>query len=366
MAMTTINAERLPMGDTDYATPPGEILRELLDEQGSTQRDLARRADLSPKHVNQLIHGLVPLTADVAQRLEFVTGVPARMWNRLEADYRSDIERLNAQRDLEQYGLWLSTLPVNELVKRGILPPTPKDKASRIEQMLSFFGVASIDAWTEVYERLACSFRQSQAFEPKPGAVAAWLRLGESAAHDIHCEPFDRGGLIAALPALRALTREAPEEFEPKMQTICARNGVAVVFVKEIPGARASGVSRWLTPQKALIQLSLRYKTDDQLWFTFFHELAHVILHGKTDVWIEDGTVKDDPKETQADAYSRDLLIPPAYSAELKRLRSLVSVEEFAKKIGTSPGIVVGRLQHDGIWPPSNGNRLKRRFELAE
>ena len=62
-----------PLGDTDYAIPPGETLRELLDEQGMTQRELARRADLSPKHVNQLLHGLVPLSADVATRLERVS-----------------------------------------------------------------------------------------------------------------------------------------------------------------------------------------------------------------------------------------------------------------------------------------------------
>lgn len=42
-----------PLGNTGYAVPPGETLRELLDERGLTQRDLARRADLSPKHVNR-------------------------------------------------------------------------------------------------------------------------------------------------------------------------------------------------------------------------------------------------------------------------------------------------------------------------
>lgn len=308
----------------------------------------------------------MPLTADVAHRLERVTGMAARMWNRLEADYRSDLQRLSAQRDLEEYGPWLKQLPVRELVKRGVLPQTPNDKASRIEQMLSFFGVASVDAWADVYETLACAFRQTRAFEAKPGTVAAWLRLGETAAHDIHCEPFDRHGLIAALPTLRALTCEPPETFEPQMKAICAAHGVAVVFVAEIRGARASGVTRWLTPQKALIQLSLRYRSDDHLWFTFFHELAHVILHGKTEVWIRDGETKDDPKEAQADHYSRDLLIPPEFGPALKGLRSLEAVRTFAAKIGISPGVVVGRLQHDGTWPPQNGNGLKRRFVLIE
>ncbi len=116
----------------------------------------------------------------------------------------------------------------------------------------------------------------------------------------------------SALPGLRALTTERPEVSGQRMRDICAAHGVAVVFVEEITGARASGATRWLTPSKALVQLSLRYRTDDHLWFTFFHEIAHVLLHGKKDVWIEgDSPAADDPREAEADRFSRDILIPP-------------------------------------------------------
>jgi HTH-type transcriptional regulator / antitoxin HigA len=99
--MTTTEEKKLyPLGDTDYAVAPGETLRELLEEQGLSQRDLARRTGLSPKHVNRLLQGLVPLSADAAVRLERVTGTPARFWHRLEANYRSDLERIRARRDL--------------------------------------------------------------------------------------------------------------------------------------------------------------------------------------------------------------------------------------------------------------------------
>jgi HTH-type transcriptional regulator / antitoxin HigA len=361
------NQKLLALGEADYATPPGETLRELLEEQGLTQRDLARRADLSPKHVNRLLQGLVPLSADVAQRLEHVTGTPARLWNRLEANYRSDLARMREQRDLAACASWLSDMPVSALRDRGILPDQPADKASRVEQMLNFFGVASVEAWEDVYGNLACASRQSKAHQVKPGTVAAWLRLGEIAAQDVHCAPFDRSGLHAALPDLRALTVEAPEVFGPKMREICATHGVAVVFVEEITGARASGVMRWLSPAKALIQLSLRYRTDDHLWFTFFHEVEHVLRHGKTEVWIEGGPVAaDDPREAEADRFARDVLIPVKAAGELGWLKSPAAVREFAATIGIAPGIVVGRLQHDGHWAPSRGNELKRRLVLSE
>jgi HTH-type transcriptional regulator/antitoxin HigA len=96
--MTTTGEKKLyPLGDTDYAVAPGETLRELLEEQDLSPRDLARRAGLSPKYVSWLLRGLVPLTADVALRLQRVTGTPARFWNRLEAMSRSDLERIRAK-----------------------------------------------------------------------------------------------------------------------------------------------------------------------------------------------------------------------------------------------------------------------------
>jgi HTH-type transcriptional regulator/antitoxin HigA len=364
--MMTGEEEVYPLGDTDYAVPPGETLRELLEERGISQREFARRADLSPKHVNKLLQGLVPLSADVAMRLERVTGTPARIWNRLEADYRSDQERVRSKQELSGDVMWVSDFPVVELVKRDCLPAHPADKLSRVEQLLAFFGVASVGAWDEVYSGLACAFRTTQAFETKRGALVAWLRLGEIAAQAVECAEFDRREFEAALPKLRGLTREPVDVFYREMRAICADCGVAVVFVPELTGARASGVMRWLTPAKALIQLSLRYKTDDHLWFTFFHEIGHVLRHGKTDVWIEAcSSGADDPREAEADRFSRDLLIPPRDARELSRLRSTDQVRDFAERLGIAPGIVVGRLQYDGTWPHSRGNQLKQQLTFG-
>jgi HTH-type transcriptional regulator/antitoxin HigA len=363
--MTTSEEKKLyPLGDTDYAVAPGETLRELLEERGMSQRDLARRSGLSPKHVNKLLQGLVPLSADVAVRLERVTGTPARLWNALEAGYRSDLERIRSKRDLSADVMWLRDFPVRELVRRDILPAEPSNEVSRLEQLLALFGVASVDTWDDVYADLACAFRTTKAYEAKPKALATWLRLGEIAAQDIYCEPYDRKLLEAALPSLRELTLLDAEAFREQMRDICAACGVAVVFVPELPGSRASGVARWLTPAKALIQLSFRYRTDDHLWFTFFHEIAHILRHGKTDVWIETTSSPDNPREAEADSFARDTLIPRADARQLPTLKTLDDVQRYADKIGIAPGIVVGRLQHDHHWPYSQGNQLKRQLHF--
>ncbi|WP_328914628.1 MULTISPECIES: ImmA/IrrE family metallo-endopeptidase [unclassified Streptomyces] len=355
-------------GEPDYAVPPGATILEFLEDSSMTQREFAVRADISTKHLNQLTKGLVSLSPDVAEKLEKVTGIRSRFWNRLEADYQSTRQRLQKTRDATIYDKWCKSLPLRELLKRDQLPEEPSDKASRWEQLLAFFGVSSIEAWVDLYEKPAAAFRQTKAFEAKVGAVAAWLRLGELAAQAIPCEPFNRAGLNAEIPKLRSLTVLPPEDFGPELVKTCARHGVAVVFVKEITGSRACGATRWTSPSKAIVQLSLRYKSDDQFWFTFFHELGHVLLHGKQDVLVEAEREAnpDEPQEVEANDFARDILIPPQYAQRLTSLRSIPSVRTFAREIGIAPGIVVGRLHHEKKWPHKNGNGLKRRFEIVE
>ncbi len=148
--------------------------------------------------------------------------------------------------------------------------------------------------------------------------------------------------------------------FRSRLADLCAAVGVAVVFVPELPKTGVSGATRWIG-DKAVIQLSLRYKSNDQLWFTFFHEAGHIILHGRKEIFIE-GNEQSGEKEEEANAFAADKLIP---DAALRRFlakwdgRNLAEVETFADQVGIAPGIVVGRLQHDGVLRRSYGNHLK-------
>jgi hypothetical protein len=179
--------------------------------------------------------------------------------------------------------------------------------------------------------------------------------------------PYEATRFREVLDRARDLTREPSGVFTRQLGTACAEAGVAVVFVPELPRLRTSGATRWLTPTKALIQLSRRYRTDDQLWFTFFHESAHILLHGKRDVFLEDDGESSE-KEREADRFAGDRLIPPqalkAFVAGNTRFAK-ADIQRFADAVGVAPGIVVGRLQHDGHLPMSHCNDLKRRLEWA-
>ena len=210
------------------------------------------------------------------------------------------------------------------------------------------------------------AFRKSEVFEVDNHALIAWLRKGEIDAKEMPCEKYNEKRFQNTLNTIRHLSVEPPKVFQHKIMQLCRACGVAVVFVPELPKTRVSGVTRWLTPNKALIQLSLRYKSDDHLWFSFFHEAGHILKHGKKEIFIE-GTSMEmaADKEDVANRFATDFMIP---RSEYSRLvenppYSKAKIKAFAAHLGIAPGIVVGRLQHDKFLPMKNCNDLKKRFE---
>jgi len=204
----------------------------------------------------------------------------------------------------------------------------------------------------------------STKFKSHPGAVATWLRLGELQAQKVQTKAYDKARFRRALDEIRKLTVEPCDVFQPRMIDLAASAGVAVAFVREIKKCPVSGVARWLMPEKALIQLSLRYKTDDQFWFSFFHEAGHILNDPKKEVYIDDGDSGDKDREGQANRFAGEFLIPPDRCAQLQALATREEIKHFAKSIGIAPGIVLGRLQKEGIIPwPTALNSLKRRFD---
>ncbi len=330
--------------------PPGETLRETLDALEMSQQKLAQRTGLSPKHINQIIQGQSALTHETAIALERATGVPASFWNTLESNYRDYEARRRERTQLTSESSWLKKMPLAALRKQGVIVATARDPGAQLQQVLQFFGVSSIEAWQEVWAQPSASFLQSASFTADEGAVAAWLRLGEIAATQVKCDPFSRVRLRSLLPDLRGLTVEPPAIFWPELKRLCASAGVAVVIEEEVRGARASGATRWISPNKAIVQLSNRGKRNDKFWFALFHELGHVLLHGKKEVFVEYKIGYDGGRlsqEAEANDFARDLLIPRDSVRTLAGLQTSSDVRAFAHSIGIAPGIVAGRLQRD-------------------
>ena len=154
--------------------------------------------------------------------------------------------------------------------------------------------------------------------------------------------------------------------FLPQLQALAGAAGVAVVFVPAPPGCRVSGATQWLSPERALIALSLRHKSNDHLWFTLFHEAGHILKHGKKATFVDGLDAVHEEHETEADRFAADQLIPPAAAQKLQGLRSEQEVKAAAMALGIAPGIVVGRLQHEGWLPRTDLNGLKVSYRWPE
>ncbi len=350
----------------DVVSPPGETLLEILEDKGMSQAELAERTGRPKKTINEIIKGKAAITPETAIQLERVIGTPASFWNNRERNYREWLARQEERKSLAEHLPWMKKFPLRAMIKLGWITERG-DPINQLEELLKYLGVASPLQWQAMLQ--GTQWRQSPTFAADPAAVSAWLRQGELESHKIECAAFDEARFREALRQIRGLTTQPADVFVSEVTRVCAQAGVAVVFVPEIPGTRTCGATRWLSPTKALIMLSLRYKTDDHLWFTFFHEAAHILLHGKREVFLEaDDEVSEDvgAKEEEADHFAAEFLIP---ADELRLFHprgayySHEDIREFAQHLGIAPGIVVGRLQHDGMVPPQNFNQLKQHFQ---
>lgn len=350
----------------DYAIPPGRVLDERLKAHGISHAEFARRCGRSPKLISEIVAGEAPVEPETALQFEKVLGVDASVWLGIEAEYRLHKAREAETQDAGLAGAWYRRFPVNDLVKRRCIE-RPADDADGVGKLLAFFGVASVEAWRRRFAAANVAYRHSPSLESSEEALSTWLRLGELAAERRACVDYNESGFRAALKEIRGLTQAPIGVVLPRMRALCAESGVAFVIVKPLPKTALSGAAWWLSPRKAVIQLSLRHMADDHFWFSFFHEAAHLLLHSKRDVFIEGARDDRSELEEEANLWASNFLVPRRRWISFKATgpRSKVAIANFAREVGIAPGIIVGMLQHEGVVPWTHLNGLKRRYRWA-
>lgn len=351
----------------DYVVHPGEVLEEILEARGIQKGDFAKRCGLSVKTVSQIINKKHPVTPETSLQFERALGISADIWNGLDSKYRLHEVRQLEINEKPSVVEWVNKFPLLQLKKRNIISET-RDKWKAALQLFRFFGVSNVEAWNEIYGNIPVSYRKSNAFKSSQHSVLAWLRIAEIKAEDIETKSYDRRVFIKNINKIRKLTRTEPNEFEPKMKNLCKESGVALVFVSELPKTRLCGATRWLTNKKALLALSLRYKTDDQFWFSFFHEAGHILLHDKHRVFIDEDKKKKDTFENEANKFAQDILVQDeAYADFVKKGKFYKNhIIDFAEALNIAPGVIVGMLQHDELIPFKWHNGLKNRITIKE
>lgn len=262
---------------------------------------------------------------------------------------------------------WLRRVPGPGGRTRSLL--SEARKRDEIRRRLSFFNVNNLRAWNIRYGSLRSEtqFRTSPSLLSDEGAVSVWLRHGELDASLVATRPWSPDTLREKLDDIRKLSKIGqPSRFLPKLKKLCAEAGVALVIVRAPRGCRASGATRRIAADKAVILLSFRFRADDQFWFTLFHELGHVLLHG-AETFVDDEETLQDDREREANEFASACIIPKARQAEFERLMPVrEAVLRFSVSAGIAPGLTVGQMQYRKMIGHERLNSLKRHWTWDE
>ena len=146
----------------------------------------------------------------------------------------------------------------------------------------------------------------------------------------------------------------------PKLEEALAGQGIVLVFLPRLRGLFVQ-TATFQSGNKAVIAMTAKKMKDDEFWGRLFHELGHVYLGH---VWQEGGTTPQD--ERDANMWARNGLLPRTEFDAFVDAGSFSerSVCEFALKQGIAPGILVGRMQHEGLIGGAALNRLKKEYRF--
>lgn len=352
--------------ERELLSKPGDTILETIEYLKMSQVELAERLGKTASKINDIISGKEPITVNTALQLERVLAIDAQFWLNREASYREKLARIEQEEFLEQCKEWLKQQPIKELKSQGYIK-TEKLGPEMANECLQFYGVVSPNQWESIYvqDYAATRFRKSNIHATALGSMAAWLRIGELELQKLKIPDYSRENFKKAFELIKIIAKDHPEDFAIQLKNICFEVGVALVYSIALPKAPISGAARWVGG-RPLIQLTDRYKTNDHFWFTFFHEAAHILLHGKKDVFIEDfeGVENNQAKEDEANEYAGDILLPKSSIESLPKSITETDIRRLAKQYDTHPGIVVGRLQKLSILPRTFGNKFKMTVNL--
>lgn len=355
--MATIN-EYYP----ESVTHPSDFLIESLEEKQIGAKEFAVKTGKPEKTITALLKGESSITPDMAILFEQVLKIPAHFWIEAQRNYDEYIARVNFQEKIEQCKEWAKNFPYSKMANLGWVKKTKKLE-EKVVELFNFFEVASQKGFEDYYynQRTKVAFRISLKNHENATAIAAWLRQGELQAEKIDSPDFNMAVFKKKLPEIKALMAKQPNNFFEELHDICKSAGVKVVYTPCLPKAPIHGSTRWIK-DVPLIQLSGRYRRNDIFWFTFFHEVGHILLHGKKYVSIENIDIEGENKdfENEADNFASNWILSKKEEQEILNLNPLTydKIVKYAEKFGTHPACIIGRFQHEKIIPYGVGNEL--------
>lgn len=354
----------------ESVTHPGEILLEALEERELGSKEFAVRTGKPEKTITAVLKGESAITSDMAVLFEQVLKIPAHFWMEAQRNFDEYQARINYQNTIAEATDWAKDAPYAEMARLGWVEKTRKPEV-KVINLFEYFEVASLKGYEDYYynQRTKVAFRISLKNQKNAVAIAAWLRQGELQAEKLNAPEFEKSTFKNIMPEIKKIMSEQPDDFFERLQATCLDAGVKVVHTPCLPKTAIHGSTRWIN-NVPLIQLSGRYRRNDIFWFTFFHEVGHILLHGKKYISIEnvDYAGENEIYEKEADDFSSNIILTEKEEAEIcdNEQLSLEDIIKYAEKFGTHPAAIIGRLQYKKVIAFGQGNEFFEPINLCD
>ncbi|MBS1842601.1 MAG: HigA family addiction module antidote protein [Acidobacteria bacterium] len=326
---------------------PGQLLREMLEQRGWTQDELAVIVGSTRQTIQSIVVGKSNVSADMAVALAAAFGNLPEEWMRWDSQYRLSVTERDTS-GVTVLAKCYNVAPIKDMVKRGWIPST--DDATEMEESLKkFFASDSLDKVT-----LHLAPRRTAIVPELSVSERAWCFRAKQLAASQIVEPFSEKAIKSAKAKLRKLAAYSKEA--RRVPKILAECGIRFVIVEPLPGVKIDGAAFWLE-DGPVIAMSLRHDRIDGFWFTLMHEIAHI---ENGDAAIDPDLIEatkgiavrlvDNAAERLADQQAADSLVS---TTELRSFIQRVGpfyptarIVQFANRMKIHPGIIVGQLHH--------------------
>ena len=353
----------------ESVTHPKEILIESLEENNIGAKEFAVKTGKPEKTISAVLKGESSITPDMAVLFEQVLKIPVHFWLEAQKNYDEYKARVSYQTNIESAIEWAASFPYAKMANFEWVPKTRVAK-EKVINLFNFFNVASQKGFEDYYynQRTKVAFRISLKDQENASVIASWLRQGEIQASKIQTKEYNKIKLKEVLPHIKKIMVKQSDSYFEELQNLCLSAGVKIVHTPCLPKAPIHGSTRWIN-NTPLIQLSGRYRRNDIFWFTLFHEIGHILLHGKKYISIENIDIEGENEEfeNQADSFASNWLLTENQENEILNNLEITKddIISYAEKFKTHPAIIIGRLQHKKIIPYGTGNEFFVPIELT-
>lgn len=324
---------------------PGYYIKELVEESGLTQEDFAKRLDTTPKNLSLLIRGEQSLSIDIALKLSRMLGTSVNYWLNLQNAYDALVAEFKSEEELVQERKVFEHFDYKYFRDNYGLPDLPRKIDEQIKKVREFLNVATLSVFTK--RNMVVSFRSSAQELTQANTIKAnvMVQIATNKALKAEAPKFHKKKFEEAVAYALTLTRNH-EEFYPLIKKAFYNAGVIFIILPNISGSRTNGATKKVG-DNIMLMVNDRRLYADSFWFTLFHEIGH-IMNGDYGISFERETGE---QEEAANKFAEDSLIPPEkYRAFVQTNKfDLQAIKSFANQIERDPGIVLGRLQNDGI-----------------